>query len=82
METMAFSYFRDPAIGLERTLWNCGMYPAFKGARCMKRMSTTILPLASPTPQPSPTPTPSGELTGVRRASAAPTEAKPAIPPL
>ena len=82
METMAFSYFRDPAIGLERTLWNCGMYPAFKGARCMKRMSTTILPLASPTPQPSPTPTPSGELTGVRRASAVLTEAKPAIPPL
>lgn len=82
METMAFSYFRDPAIGLERTLWNCGMYPAFKGPRCMKRMSMTIVPLAAPTPQPSPTPTstPTGELSGVRRASSPSVEPKPKTP--
>jgi hypothetical protein len=81
METMAFSYFRDPAIGLERTLWNCGMYPAFKGPRCMKRMSMTIVPLPPPTPQPSSTPTPAtGELTGVRRASAPQAESKPNPP--
>ncbi|QXT36028.1 cell wall hydrolase [Sphingomonas sanguinis] len=82
METMAFSYFRDADIGLERTLWNCGVYPTFKGPRCMKRMSMTIVPLAAPTPQPSPTPTPTGELTGVRRASTPPAEPKPKIPPL
>ena len=81
METMAFSYFRDPAIGLERTLWNCGMYPAFKGPRCMKRMSMTIVPLPTPAPQPSSTPTPAtGELTGVRRASAPQAEPKPNPP--
>jgi hypothetical protein len=82
METMAFSYFRNAGIGLERTLWNCGVYPAFKGPRCMKRMSTAIVPLAAPTPQPSPTPTPTGELTGVRRASTPPAEPKPKTPPL
>jgi hypothetical protein len=82
METMAFSYFRDAGIGLERTLWNCGVYPAFKGPRCMKRMSMTIVPLTAPTPQPSPTPTPTGELSGVRRASTPPAEPKAKIPSL
>ncbi|KTW02962.1 cell wall hydrolase [Sphingomonas sanguinis] len=84
METMAFSYFRDAGIGLERTLWNCGIYTAFKGPRCMKRTPLTTAPIATPTPQPSPTPTPTptDELTGVRRASTTPAEAKPKTPPL
>ena len=78
LETMAFSYLRDPATGLERTLWNCTLYPAMRGSRCMKRQTLTVVPVpaATPTPQPSATPAP-GELGGVRRASAPSPEGKP-----
>lgn len=84
METMAFSYLRDAASGLERTLWNCKLYPAVPSARCMKRQTLTVTPpapVASPTPQPSPSPTASGELNGVRRSSSGGSEIKP-LPPL
>jgi hypothetical protein len=84
METMAFSYLRDAASGLERTLWNCKFYPAVPSARCMKRQTLTVTPpapVASPTPQPSPSPTASGELNGVRRSSSGGSEIKP-LPPL
>ena len=82
METMAFSYYRDTGIGIERTLWNCTVYTAMKGPRCMKRQSLTAMPitpsqtLQAGAPAPAPTPAP-GELPGVRRASAAPAEAQP-----
>ncbi|MDQ1231075.1 cell wall hydrolase [Sphingomonas sp. SORGH_AS_0879] len=74
MDAMAFSYLRDTAAGLERTLWNCTLYPALRGPRCMKRQVMTVMPPApvpSPTPQASATPTAPGELGGVRRASSA-----------
>ncbi|WP_345907695.1 hypothetical protein [Sphingomonas sp. UBA4815] len=79
METMAFSYLRDPETGIERTLWNCTLYPAMKGTRCMKRQTLTVLPITpSMTTQPNAAPTPAfGDLAGIRRASAAPVEAKP-----
>ncbi|WP_440977898.1 cell wall hydrolase [Sphingomonas pseudosanguinis] len=82
METMAFSYYRDTGIGIERTLWNCTVYTAMKGPRCMKRQSLTAMPITPSqtlqvsAPAPAPTTAP-GELPGVRRASAAPAEAKP-----
>ena len=79
METMAFSYLRDPETGIERTLWNCTLYPAMKGTRCMKRQTLPVLPITpSMTTQPNAAPTPAfGDLAGIRRASAAPVEAKP-----
>ncbi|WP_230480829.1 cell wall hydrolase [Sphingomonas sp. Leaf21] len=72
MESMAFSYLRDTASGLQRTLWNCTLYTNARGARCMKRQTLTVTPPAptpSPTPQAVATPAPTGELAGVRRAS-------------
>ncbi|MCT8003234.1 cell wall hydrolase [Sphingomonas sanguinis] len=79
MDMMAFSYLRDTAAGLERTLWNCTLYPAMRGPRCMKRQVMTVMPpnpLPTPTPQATATPTAPGELGGVRRASAPPAESK------
>ncbi|WP_322965924.1 cell wall hydrolase [Sphingomonas fuzhouensis] len=74
MQTMAFSYLRDTASGLERTLWNCKLYPHMPAGRCMKRQTLTVIPPApvpTPTPMASPSPAAPGELNGVRRASAA-----------
>ena len=50
-----------------------------KGTRCMKRQTLTVLPITpSMTTQPNAAPTPAfGDLAGIRRASAAPVEAKP-----
>ncbi|MET4898548.1 cell wall hydrolase [Sphingomonadaceae bacterium jetA1] len=83
MESMAFSYLRDLAAGLERTLWNCGLYPGLRGRTCMKRRTlvATPAPAASPVPAAAPIspndPAP-GDLAGVRRASAS-TPAAPGI---
>ncbi len=45
LATMAFSYLRDKPAGLERTLWNCTLYPRTRPGGCMKRQ-----PLPAPTP--------------------------------
>ncbi len=36
-EAMSFSYIRDEAAGLERTLWNCSEFPRDNVRECMKR---------------------------------------------
>ncbi len=71
LATMAFSYLRDRPAGLERTLWNCTLYPATRPGGCMRRQP---LPAASPTPisQLKPPPPALKPLDGVRRASPIP----------
>lgn len=39
MAAMSFSYLRDRALGFEKPLWNCGVYPRANPAQCMKRRS-------------------------------------------
>ncbi len=65
LATMAFSYLRDRPAGLERTLWNCTLYPKTRPGGCMRRQP---LPAASPTPTPLRTPSSALKpLEGVRR---------------
>ncbi len=73
MASMAFSYLRDRAGGLERTLWNCQVFPRDAPSQCMRRQAgMTAAPVpASPVlrvpvldgvrrtaPRPAATPTP------------------------
>ncbi|MBJ6121130.1 cell wall hydrolase [Sphingomonas mollis] len=83
--SMAFSYLRDRPASLERTLWNCTLFPHTRPGGCMRRQPTPVAtpaPTALKTPQPSPTRGPL-LLDGVRRASPRPTEpgAAPATAP-
>ena len=76
MSTMAFSYLRDRPNGLERTLWNCTVFPRAQPSQCMRRqVGMTAAPVpAAPVlrvpvldgvrraPRPTPTPiAPRGE---------------------
>jgi spore germination cell wall hydrolase CwlJ-like protein len=68
MNAMSFSYIRDKASGLERTLWNCEEFK--KRTPCMKRFAIRATPVPADEPTKGPT-----DLDGVRRkseASAAP----------
>ena len=82
MAAMSFSYIRDRASGLERTLWNC---QEFKGRTpCMKRLVMRAVPVPGPTPPPQlapPVPLTKGpaELEGVRRRVAGPEVPAPAL---
>jgi hypothetical protein len=67
LAAMAFSYLRDRPAGLERTLWNCTLYPRTRPGGCMRRQ-----PAPAPTPSPSASATPraaTAPLAGVRRVS-------------
>jgi hypothetical protein len=70
---MAFSYLRDRPAGLERTLWNCTLYPATRPGGCMRRQP---LPAATLTPAPATSlkavPPALKPLDGVRRGVPAP----------
>ncbi|MDP1026442.1 cell wall hydrolase [Sphingomonas sp. KR1UV-12] len=73
LAAMAFSYLRDRPAGLERTLWNCTLYPRTRPGGCMKRQ-----PVPAPTPAPTsaviaPVAKGPAELGGVRRGAPAPT---------
>ena len=65
---MTFSYLRDRATGVERTLWNCRQVKRASPRECMRQQ---VLLTAAPVP--SATPTPAGQargpgaLDGVRR---------------
>jgi hypothetical protein len=79
--SMSFSYIRDRAARLERTLWNCAEVKRPAG-QCMKRqVLLTVMPVAAATPVPPPPPATKGpgELEGVRRA-ARPTLVEPKPP--
>ncbi|WP_085810116.1 cell wall hydrolase [Sphingomonas sp. TZW2008] len=58
MNAMSFSYIRDRASGLERTLWNCTEFK--QRTPCMKRFAIRAVPVAEPAVGPT-------ELEGVRR---------------
>lgn len=59
---MTFSYQRDRAAGLDRTLWNCRNTKRADPNQCMRQqVSLTAMPAAASTPLP--------ELRGVRRAA-------------
>ncbi len=65
LATMRFSYLRDRAVPLERTLWNCQQVPR-PPAQCMRR----AVPAPAPTPAPTVRPEPAAvatPLAGVRR---------------
>jgi len=82
MAGMSFSYIRDRASGLERSLWNCG---EFRGkSPCMKRQVLRLPVPAAEEPAPAPVTTVRGpaELDGVRRkAVAEPPPAEPIAKP-
>ncbi|MFS0770927.1 cell wall hydrolase [Sphingomonas sp. 1P08PE] len=78
LAAMAFSYLRDRPAGLERTLWNCTLYPRTRPGGCMKRQ---------PLPAPTPTSAASAILTkgpadlgGIRRPAPGPAPAPTATP--
>ncbi|MEH3037168.1 MAG: cell wall hydrolase [Sphingomonas adhaesiva] len=62
---MGFSYLRDRAGKLERTLWNCQQFPREAATQCMRGRATLTA-----TPAPAPTARGPEGLTGVRRAPA------------
>ena len=45
---MAFSYLRDQPAGLERTLWNCTLFPHTRPGGCMRRDPGS--PVVAPSP--------------------------------
>lgn len=50
---MAFSYLRDQPAGLERTLWNCTLFPHTRPGGCMRRdpgAPVSVTPPAATTP--------------------------------
>ncbi|AXJ96427.1 cell wall hydrolase [Sphingomonas sp. FARSPH] len=72
--TMSFSYMRDRAAGIEKSLWNCQQTPRPVRTQCMKQQvmltaapAATVTPSATPTPAPAPEQRGPAELGGVRR---------------
>ncbi len=66
---LSFSYLRDRAAGVEKTLWNCAEFPRKVPAQCMKRQAMRAVPVAAATVAPADTAAMAvvPELNGVRR---------------
>ncbi len=68
LAAMAFSYLRDRPAGLERTLWNCTLYPRTRPGGCMRRQPTDAA-AGKPVSAPSAIGRGPADLSGVRRAT-------------
>ncbi|MEY3905208.1 MAG: hypothetical protein RIR59_31 [Pseudomonadota bacterium] len=49
LASMAFSYLRNRAAGVDKALWNCDLFPRAEANQCMKRRTVAQSPGAAPT---------------------------------
>lgn len=54
LDAMAYSYIRDPAGGIQRSLWNCDQFPRAASTDCMVKRNPARIAYQQAGPPPSP----------------------------